>query len=359
MPLNVSKKKKAVGLDLGHSHIKIVEIEQTQLGWRMINAINVPTPAGTISDCTVIEPTQLAAFLKALLKQHKISATACHISVSSSTVIVRTVKMPKMSEDALRKSIRFEAGRYIPNTVDDCYVEFEILGDAPEGQMSVLIVAAPRELVDSRIQACTLAGMTVETVDIEPFAAYRSLIEFDNLRGWDEETFGFVDIGSHVTKVNIISHGQFLLSRTIMQGGRNLTDNLAHFFKIDQSDAENGKRQLNVSELISELPIDNPPLKVIQPNLEEMVRELKRTFNYVQASGNEANLPPVTKMVLCGGGSQLKGFANYLSAKLDMEVVALGILDNPRFSYLGTEDIGSGMDLAVAAGLAMREAQAA
>lgn len=352
-------KKKCIGLDLGHSQIKIVEVEETQLGWRLLRAIKVPTPLNTISDCTVVEPVELANFLKTLFKQHKITTTACHVGVSSSSVVVRTVKMPRMAEEALRRSIKFEAGRFIPNSVEDSYVEFEILGDADEeGQMNVLVVAAPRELVDSRIQACTLAGLVVEGVDFEPFAAYRSLIEYDNLRGWEEETFAFVNIGSHITSVNIVSNGQFMLSRTIMQGGRTLTDNLAHFFKISEPDAERGKAQLSVAELIADIPIENPPLKVIQPSLEELVRELKRTFNYLQSQGSES-VPPITRMVLCGGGAELKGLGQYLSAKLDLDVLTLGVLDNPRFTYLGTDELGTGTDLAVATGLAMREVQAA
>ena len=71
----------------------------------------------------------------------------------------------------LRKSIKFEAGRYVPNSPEDSYIEFEILGQADEDNMSVLIVASPREIVESRVRACELAGIEVEIVDVEAFAA--------------------------------------------------------------------------------------------------------------------------------------------------------------------------------------------
>lgn len=109
----------------------------------------MPTPPDCIKEGILINPEPVAAALKALLRHTGIQAKNAVLSVQGSTVVVRTVRMPKMSESVLRKSIRFEAGRYVPTSVEEAFIEFEILGDAEDGQMDVLIVAAPKDFVEA------------------------------------------------------------------------------------------------------------------------------------------------------------------------------------------------------------------
>ncbi|PMU85967.1 type IV pilus biogenesis protein PilM, partial [Pseudomonas sp. GP01-A4] len=84
------------------------------------------------------------------LKEHGIHATSAHIAAAGGSVFIRPIIFPKMSESTLRKSIRFEAGRYVPGSVDDSFIEFDILGPVDETRMNVLIVAAPKDIVQSR-----------------------------------------------------------------------------------------------------------------------------------------------------------------------------------------------------------------
>ena len=354
MQLNFSKKSPHIGLDIGHSRIKVILMERTPLGWKILNAVTAATPTDSMSEGVVTNPSAIAEVIKTLLRDHKITASLVDISVSSSTVVVRTVLMPKMTEEVLRKSIRFEVGRYIPNNVDDSYIEFEIVKDAPDNQMEVMIVAAPRDLVNSRIAACELAGLEVDSVDLEPFATYRSVIESDTLYGWGEKTLALVDIGARSTKVSVVSNGKFMMTRAIGVGGSTFSEALSAFFKIPMPDAEIGKSQLDLTNLLGEQTTENPPLRVLQPHLEEMLRELRRSLNYFQAQANEnVSQAPVTHLVLSGGGAMMTGMAEYLAKKLDLKVMTIGILDNPRFVSASSE-LGSGLYLAVASGLAMR-----
>lgn len=155
------------------------------------------------------------------LKQGRISATSAAIAVAGGSVIVRTVRIPKMPEGTLRKSIKFEAGRYVPSSIEDSFIEFEILGQAENRQMDVLIVASPREIVETRIAACERNySWEVETVDLEPFAMYRALIEANFDRTLAEETVALVDIGAGTTNVSVVSGGVFAMTRTIPNAGR-------------------------------------------------------------------------------------------------------------------------------------------
>lgn len=352
--LNMAKKA-YVGLDLGHYAIKAVQLERTASGWKVTRAASVPTPEESIKDGVVVDTTAMAAAIKSLLKDAHISAGSVFVAVAGASVVVRTVRIPSMPEATLRKSIKFEAGRYVPTSVADSYIEFEILGEADEeNQMDVLIVAAPKEVVESRIKACEAAGLDVEAVDVEPFAAFRSLVESDEEHGWFTGTVALVDIGATTTSMSVVRDGVFAMTRSIPNGGKTLTEALKNYFKLTEEDAESGKRQLDVSELNDDAKIkENPPLKVLQSHLDDLVREIRRSLNYYQSQQTDASNNPVTRILITGGGAKLNGVTQYLSHKLQLPAFSAGVLANPRFLHSGPPE-ESGLDLAVASGLAMR-----
>lgn len=354
--------KAFVGLDLGHHSIKAVQLDRTPSGWKVTRAATAPTPPETIKDGVVVDPQAMGAAIRALLKDAHISASSAHIAVAGGSVVVRTVRIPTMPETTLRKSIKFEASRYVPSTVADSHIEFEILGPCAEDetQMDVLIVAAPKDVVESRVKACEAAGLEVEAVDVEPFAAYRAIVETDEENGWLGGTLAIVDVGASTTNMSVVQEGVFVMTRSIPNGGTTLTEALKSYFKLSEDDAESGKRQLNVADLLDESrPKENPPLRVLQPHLDDLVREIRRSLNYYQSQQTDANGPAVTRILITGGGAKLNGLAEYVSQKLSLPVFAAGVLANAKFVHSGPQE-ESGLDLAVASGLAMRPyAQAA
>lgn len=356
MPLNLVRKSATVGIDLGHHTIKAVLIERTSQGWKLNQVVSTPTPAGAIKDGVVIDTDAVAEALRTMLNEAKVHATSCNISVSGASVVVRTVRMPKMPEATLRKSIKFEAGRYVPSSVEDSFIEFEILGPVDDSTMEVLIVAAPRDIVESRVHACEAAGLEVEIVDIEPFATYRSLVEADSQTDWSNETFALVDIGAMTTNVSVINKGIFAMTRSIPQGGHTLTEALKNYFKLSDEDAESGKGQLDLRELLADgVPTENPPLRVLQPHIDDLIREIRRSLNYYQSQQSDGPLVvPVTKILLNGGGARFLGLSEYIESKMGIEAISLGVLDNPRFLASTPEPDSNGLELAVASGLAMR-----
>jgi type IV pilus assembly protein PilM len=348
-------KKAFVGLDLGHHAIKAVQLEQTHSGWRVTRTASIATPPEAIKDGVVVDQVAVSNAIRDLLRDSHITATAAHIAVAGASVVVRTVRIPKMPESTLRKSIKFEASRYVPSSVNDSYIEFEILGEADENQMDVMMVAAPKDVVESRIAACEGAGLEVESVDVEPFAAYRSLAESGLTPDWAEGTFALVDIGASTTNLSVVQDGVFTMTRSIPNGGNTLTDALKSYFKLGDSDAENGKLQLDLTELLDDAkPRENPPLRVLQPHLDDLVREVRRSLNYFQSQqtdGTEAK--QVKRIIVTGGGAKLPGMAQYIAHKLQLPVESIGVLSSANFTHSGPVE-ETGLDLSVASGLAMR-----
>lgn len=349
------KRKIYVGLDLGHYSIKAVQIERHAQGWKITRAAQCPTPQGAIREGVVSDPETVAGAIKQLMKMAGITAKHAVISVQGGSVVVRSVRIPRMNEQVLRRSIKYEAGRYVPTSVEDSYVEFEIIGLVDDAQMEILIVAAPNNLVDSRVQACSLAGLEVEVVDVGPFAAYRSLMETNDTRTWGAETFALIDMGSATTSVSVVTNGVFAMTRTVQNGAANLTEALRTFFDLTPEDAEQGKAQLDIAELLEEKPRENPPLRVLHPYIDEIVREVRRSINYYESQQVDGQTPaPVSTIVITGGGARLNGLDKYLADKLGLDVVTSGVFDNPRVSNETPNDFGTGAELAVASGLAMR-----
>jgi type IV pilus assembly protein PilM len=349
------KRKSVVGLDIGHQTIKAVQVERSGESWRVTRTAIAATPDESVKDNTVVDPVAVASEIRTMLRDADIYANAANIAVSGGSVFMRPILLAPMPEATLRKSIRFEAARYVPGSIDDTLVDFEIIGPAEDGQMSVMLVAAPRDVIDSRVQACVMAGLSVDAVDTEVFALYRALVEADHAFSPQDQTLTIIDVGAMTTTVAVVHGGVFQMTRTIPTGGQALTDSLRSYFRLDQVDAEAGKSQLDLSALIEEAePQENPPLRVIQPHVDDLIREVRRSINYFQSQQTDGNSHlPIHRVLLTGGGGKMAGLDAYMKSRLDLEVHSLGIYDNPRFVRpdAGTEP---GLELAVATGLAMR-----
>ncbi|MDI9636609.1 type IV pilus assembly protein PilM [Kamptonema cortianum] len=354
MPLNFFKKKSYVGVDIGHKSVKIAQIEKTGSSWKVLKVASAPLPDECVAEGIVTDIDMVSLVLKGALREHKFHASAAVIGVSGGSAIVRTVRVPKMNEQMLRKSIRYEAGRYVPSSIEDSFIEFAIIGDAEEEQMDVLIVAAPREIVESRVKAVEKAGLEVDVVDINAFALYRSLVESDEESMMHQLTVALVDIGSYTTTVSVVDNGVFAMTRTIAQGGQTWTDAIKQYFKLSDEDAEEGKAALDLRPLLGDAILDNQPLRVIQQPVDDLIREIRRSLNYYQTQQNSSGQPQaVTHLVVSGGGALLDGVGDYLGHKLGMQVICQGVLDNPRFENLTGLDHG-GHEYSVVTGLAMR-----
>ncbi|MBS1711007.1 MAG: type IV pilus assembly protein PilM [Armatimonadetes bacterium] len=355
MSLNPFKKRSYVGIDIGHKTINLVQLEKVGHGWKVSRQGMIPTPSDSVKDGVVIDPDVVGIAIKGALREFKISASSAVVAVSGASVIVRMIKTAKMTPQMLRKSIRYEAGHYVPSSIEDSYIEFEILGETEDGQLDVMIVAAPREVVESKKRAVERADLEVDIVDIEAFAIYRSLIEADENSVLHNMTVAIVDVGAAATTVSVVSDGKFMMTRTIVAAGQAMTDALKSYFQLNDEQAEIGKSQLDFTPLAANPLTDNPPLKVVQGHVDDLAREIRRSIGYFQtqqAEGAKSN--PVTHILLTGGGAKLRGLGEYMSSKLGAEVITTGIYDNPKFIPIGDLPPGKGLEWSVATGLAMR-----
>ncbi len=352
-----------VGIDVGSSCIKAVEIEAAGSGWRLVNAALQPTPPDCCRDGTITDTVEVAQALKALLKSAGIRASGGIAAISGSQVIVRQVQMPKMSEVQLRKSIRFEANRYISSSMEDSVVEFEIIGNVPDSEMmNVMLVAAPRELVQGRVAVLEAAGIEPISVDVEAFSLMRSLVESGNSEAYKGRTVALVDMGASHTDVNIISNREFALTRSIPIAGDSFTNAIRTLTGSTVEDAERVKFEMTGEESIDRLASgegDTRSWRVVQPLLDELLREIRRSMHYYQSQfpeGQEAT--SVSKIILSGGAARMPGMAAYMESRLTVPTemgnpFSEGLIGPGQFTQDFINEYGP--VLAVCAGLALKE----
>ena len=332
-------KEKVVGVDIGSRYIKVVQAEagRTPGAWQIVKAAVGPTPADAVRDGIVLDQAALAQGLRALMQGAGIEANAAVAAISGASVIVRHVKLPRMAESVLRRSVRFEAAKHISSNVDDSMIEFEITGDVPgeDDKMSVMLVAAPNDMVESRLAALSLAGLETVGVDIEAFALQRALVDLSPTRPGEGTTLALLDIGATTTDVNIVTNGLFALTRNIPIAGDSFTQALkARAPGEGWALLEEMKSQVEMTALLQEDadPQASSLARALQPALDELLREVRRSTNYYQsqladpansilpAGTTSENSGPVSRIIITGGSTKMKGLEAYMAARLGIPV---------------------------------------
>jgi type IV pilus assembly protein PilM len=356
-------KDSIVGIDIGSSCIKAVQVEPNGNGWRLTNAALQPTPADCCRDGVITNVLDVAQAIKTLLRNANIHSDQAVAAISGSQVIVRQVQLPKMNEASLRKSIRFEATRYISASVEDSIVEFEILGDVPDSdQMNVMLVAAPKDLIDSRVSVLETAGLEPVAIDVEAFSIVRALAECSNADASRGNTSALIDMGASHTDVNIVSGGAFALTRSIPIAGESFTNAIKTLTGFSIEDAEHLKFDMAMQDSIDKLSsqdVESKSWRVVQPLLDELLREIRRSIHYYQSQFPEGTeQASVSSIVLTGGTARMPGMAAYVESKLNVPVhigdaFAGGLVAPGRFNQDFVEDYGP--VLVVGTGLALKE----
>ena len=332
-------KEKVVGVDIGSRFIKVVQAEAGRAPgtWQIVKAAVGPTPPDAVRDGIVMDQAGVAQALRALMQSENIDANAAVAAISGASVIVRHIKLPRMTESVLRRSVRFEAAKHISSNVDDSMIEFEITGAVPgeDDKMSVMLVAAPIDMVESRLAVLTQAGLEPVGVDIEAFALQRALVDLSPTRPGEGTTLALLDIGATTTDVNIVTNGLFALTRSIPIAGDSFTQALKMVAPGEGWNAlEEIKAQVEMTTLL--LPDADPEAatlaRAIQPTLDELLREVRRSTNYYQSQlSDPANsiLPagttsqtsgPVARIIITGGSAKMKGLEAYMAARLGIPV---------------------------------------
>lgn len=343
------KSKSLVGLDLGSSVVKAVEITLEGPEPVVTGFARVEIPAGGSQ----------AEAVEALWREGKFRTRRVVTSVAGQAVVVRYVPMPRMSEGELRQAIRFESDKYLPFDLDEVSLDFQVLdqlspaaqgsGEGGAGSMMVLLAACKKDAIDKRLSSVIGQGLLPVAIDVDLFAIANAweLCGVPTMESDTGETtaIALVDVGAVRTSINVLCNGETCFSREINIGGSDMTQAVARRLGVEPFEAEAIKRASDSHE-----PEVN---SAIAPVLEDLVSEISLSLDYVEHHSGVR----VDEILLSGGGVLAPGASGYIEQATARRTRTWNPLEGMRVDAgrVDVEELEAwAPTLAVAVGLASR-----
>jgi type IV pilus assembly protein PilM len=343
------KVKTVVGLDIGSSTIKAVELKPSGKGHKVTAYASAPVPPDAIVDGAIIDAGAVADAIRRAFDGDAFKGRDVCASLSGNAVIVKKISLPVMTETELSDSIQWEAEQYIPFDIQDVNLDYQILdpGTGPDsrGNMEVLLVAAKKEKIGDYTGVIVQAGRTPVIVDVDAFAlqnAYEA-----NYGASPDDVTVLLNAGASAINVNIMQGGRSVFTRDISIGGNAYTEAVQKELDLSFESAE---------ELKKGIPVDGATFEEAQPVLravtENVLLEIQKTFDFFKAT---AASDKIDRVMLSGGASRVDGFQEMLQERFNTPVEGF---DPFRTVTWDATKLGDPADLAstaaVAVGLALR-----
>jgi type IV pilus assembly protein PilM len=297
-----------IGLDIGSSSIRAVEVRRGKDEYALTNFGQVPLPLGTVQGGVIQDPVVVTSALKQLWAACKFDTKQVRLGVTNPQLVVRETSVSNLPAKEMHKSLPFQVRDMLPLAVERSLLDFHPLeepGDSPT--VRGLLIAMPKDAVLIAVQAVERAGLHVTGVDLASFALLRASSRLD------AQVEAIVDIGAEVTSVVVHADGEPLIVRTVPRGGHEVTASLATRLGITPAEAEALKCRYG---LHGDGSPDSPAAAAdaIRP----LVNELRSSFTYL-ASGERQK--QVTRISLCGGSALMPGLAEHLQEQLRVAVM--------------------------------------
>lgn len=347
------KKRQLVGLDIGSTAVKLVELKPLDREGRRFRLVNVgvePVPPESIVDGAIMDSFAVADAVRRVFEKTGVKNTKVALAVSGNGVIIKKMLLPQMSLDELNESIRWEAEQYIPFEIDEVNLDYEVISgeERQDGQMEVILAAAKKDVISEFSGVIVQAGREPVVVDVTAFAL-QNASEL-NYQVADEVTTALINIGAATTNINILGGQRSLFWRDLSIGGNYYTSAIQKELNLSFEDAESLKKGNGVEGISFESVI--PVLNSVS---EDMVGEFLKTFDFFKATSQYSN---VDRILVAGGSANVYGLEQVLTDKVGFKVEMFNSfkeieVDENSFDPQFINEISSMM--ATAVGLAMRK----
>jgi type IV pilus assembly protein PilM len=309
------RKRTTVALDIGSGLIKLVAIDHGSGEPVLTKVAFTSVVDGAIVEGEVMDPGIVADAIRGLLTSAGIKAKKVVTAVGGRDVIIKKISMDRMKEGEAREQIRWEAEQHVPFDMDNVELDFQILDPDGEGlQMGVLLVAAKRELVETKQSLLADVGLEATVIDVDAFALHNAfeLNYPDAMHG----VVGLINIGHETTNVNILDEGVPVLTRDIMLGTRRFREDLQRERNMSADDADQLLRGFERNEALEPL---------LASRGEELAVGIERAAAFLQSSSRSAS--GLARIYTSGGGSRIPGLNRILADRLRLPVQSANPLE--------------------------------
>ncbi len=340
--------KSLVGLDIGSSSVKAIELKPAGKGFR-VSAIGVESvPPDSIVDGAIIDGGAVADAVRRLFANKRFKAKDVVASLSGNSVIVKKITLPTRTAAELSESIYWEAEQYIPFDIQDVNLDYEILDQGTEGSMEVLLVAAKKDKIGDYTNVISQAGKTPVIVDVDVFALQNA---FEANYGFEPTgVVALLNAGASAININILSGSQSVFTRDVSMGGNAFTEAVQKELNLPYESAEMLQKGQDVDGATYE-----DARAVLRAMTDNVLLEVEKTFDFFKATASNDRIDCI---MLCGGASRVEGFAESLRERFTTEVEQFDpfrqvALDVKKTGVDAPEDYAP--VAAVAMGLALRK----
>ncbi len=373
----MAKKESYLGIDVGGSSLKIVELANVNNKPQLVTYGFIDDIPNIIKDDNQSARAEVASHLKHLLKESNTTTTQAVAALPSFSVFSSIINLPAMSKKDLISAVRWEAKKFVPIPLEEMILDWEVLEEKVtkknetkgnsdkndkkdskkdkkedkknkkdklmKGNVKVLLTAAPKNLVNKYVELFKDVGLQLVGLETESFALERSLI------GNDKNPIMVIDVGGKATNIIIYSEGIPILNRSIDVGGLSLTKSLSEAMGLNNEQAEQFKKDMCVNgtdEKLNSLP--QPIGQVIK----SIINEVKYILNIYQNQSNS----PISKIILSGGSSYILNLPLYIQETFNIK----SYIGDPWARVVHPVEIDKllkqlGPRMAIPIGLAMRE----
>jgi type IV pilus assembly protein PilM len=309
-------KTSLVGLDIGSSAIKAVEIaiKGRDKSFELRSLGIAPLQNEAIVQGAFLNQSAIVDAIGESIELGRIKTKEVAVAVSGHSVIVKKVSLPAMTRDELEDQIQWEAEQYIPFDVNEVHLDFQILDTSEgEGQMDVLLVAAKRDLVDDYVQVITEAGLIPAVVEVAAFAVENA---FEcNYDREPDEVVGLVNIGAQVVNINVIQNDIPVFTRDITTGGNQYTEEIQKSLSITFEEAERIK--LGGGSEQNQEVIPQEVEQAMRSVTDTVLGEISRSLDFFGATSAESR---ISRVFLTGGGAKISGLDAAFRERSGLEV---------------------------------------
>ena len=350
-----------IGLDIGSHSIKLVGLKMTSKGPFLTSLGMKEIPPGTDKE----DVDKLSQILKTLFKEVGVKTNKVNLIVSGSGVHIKRISIPSLPKNELKEAVRWEIKDHLPFPVETAQIDFHILNEYVEDnvkKLNLMVVACPKHLIDRTLSIAEGAGLQPVHLDVAAFALWNTLLVWNQLG--KEETVALIDMGAEKTGIYLFKDGILQFVREVTPGGADITR------AVMEGMGSKGEPEAifeRAEEIKQEMEIPSEPSQegmsdksaslsklsfLVRPVLERLAAEIGRSLDYYRSQFNEER---IDRILLTGGGANLKNIVSYLANELRLPVEHFNplkkiLFDSKKIDAQLLDQVGSAFTIAVGLG---------
>lgn len=308
------KNKDLVGIDIGSSSVKLVQLWQSKDGYHLLNVGMVPLPPEAIVDNSLMDSAAVVDAVKNLVTSLGIKTKDAVCSISGNAVIIRKILVPTMTSEELEEQIAWEAEQYIPFDIKDVHLDFQVLGPdvIDPNKMQVLLVASKKDIIHDYSSVFADAGLNLAVMDVDGFALQNAW-EINNT-DFSGQVLALVNVGANVININIVKDDTSLFTRDVQTGGNLYTEEIQKQLGVSAEEAESMK--------VLSAELTKAPLRDVIARVNDTIaQEIRRSIDFYNSTA--ANEDRIVGICMAGGCSKMSGLRETVQERLGMEVTLL------------------------------------